>query len=128
MRSYVTAALLAMTCMLGLTGCVALLAGGAAGAGTLAYVKGELKEQIPASVSETRNAIADAIQRLELKEVKAEADNLSGDYVLKTGRDEKVNIRYEKLKDRLTEVSIRVGIFGDENLSRALLTEIKKGL
>jgi len=119
---------LATTCLLGLTGCVALVAGGAAGVGTLAYIKGELNAQIPASPSELQEAISDAIQSLELKELKAEADNLSGDYLLETGGDEKITIHYEKLKDRLIEVSIRVGVFGDENLSRVLLDEIKEGL
>jgi hypothetical protein len=111
-----------------LSGCAVLVAGGAAGVGTVAYIKGELSDRLDASTDQTREAIERAVEELELQELKSDADGLSGDYILETGRDEKINVRYEKLGDRSTQISIRVGLFGDENLSRALLEEIKKGL
>ena len=128
MRSIVTVFLAATACAVGLTGCAVLVAGSAAGVGTLAYIQGELKDQLPASPGETKAAIAEAVKSLELRQIKIDADNLSGDYDLKTGSDETVSIRYEKISDRATQISIRVGIFGDENLSRALLDEIKQNL
>lgn len=111
-----------------LTGCVALVAGGAAGAGTLAYVRGELKEELSVSPEVARSAITSATNRLGLRELESNADNLTGEYVLETGDDKKVKIYYEKLSDALVKLTIRVGVFGDENLSRAILDEIKKGL
>jgi hypothetical protein len=125
MRSAIALVLLAS--ILGLTGC-ALMLGGAAGAGTVAYVKGELKEQLPATTEQIRDAIGGATAQLGLVTIKTEADKLSGDYVVRTGSDEKVMIRYERVKDNLTEVRIRVGMFGDENLSRSIMGEIKKRL
>jgi hypothetical protein len=110
------------------SGCAALVAGGAAGVGTLAFVKGVLRDRVDASPQQCREAINRAVKDLELKEIKSVADRLSGDYILETGKDDKINIRYEKISDHLTEISIRVGLFGDENLSHALLEEIRKNL
>ena len=128
MKRDVLVAMVALAGALLLTGCAALVAGSAAGVGTVAYIKGELKDRLDASPDETRAAIERAAKELRLKELKADADGLSGDYILETGRDDKINVRYEKLGDRSTQISIRVGLFGDENLSRALLDEIKQGL
>ena len=118
-------------CLIGLAslcGCALFVAGGAAGIGTAAYIKGKLSEQVDASPMKTRNAIEKAARHLELKELKADADGLSGDYIYKTGSDEKINVRYEKMSETSTQLTIRVGLFGDENMSRVLLDEIKRHL
>ena len=117
-------AILMSFCILGSSGCALLLVGGAAGAGT-AYIKGELKDKVYASPAQTRNAIARAIKNLELKPIQVDTDKLSGTVILETGAQQKITVRYKKLNDTSTQISIRVGVFGDENLSRALLEQIK---
>jgi hypothetical protein len=48
--------------------------------------------------------------------------------VLRTGKDEDVRIRYEKVSDQRTTVLIRVGRLGDRQASQVMLDEIWKGL
>jgi hypothetical protein len=127
MRGAVWALLLGAPVLSGCVG-VALVAGGAAGAGTAVYVKGELQEDVKFNTEQTKAAIEKATKRLGLAATKTAADKLSGAYTYRTAKDEKVQIRYEKLTEELTRLRVRVGVFGDENLSRALMDEIKKDL
>ncbi len=125
-KSLVAAVLLSFISLFG-AGCVAVVAGGAA-AGTTAYVMGELRTQVEASAADLRKAIPAAGKELNLREISAEADQLTGKYVFRTGTDEKITITYEVVTDNLAKLDIRVGTFGDEALSRRILRAIEKGL
>jgi hypothetical protein len=45
--------------------------------------------------------------------------------VARTAGDKKVEIRVKQLSENATTVKIRVGVFGDESLSIAILDKIK---
>ncbi len=97
------------------SGCaVAVLATGAGlGAGTYAWLKGELRRTYPATYDAVWNASSDALQSLEMPVVSQQRDALKGTIMAKRadGSDVRVDVKY--LTDNTTQVSIRIGLFGD---------------
>ncbi len=108
------------------SGCVALLIGGGAGAGTVAYLKGELKSVVEASLEKTYQASQDALGDLEFPVTGRQKDAFSAELTARGGNDKKIEIDLKKLSDKMTEIKIRVGIFGDESLSQLILERIMK--
>ncbi|WP_321992435.1 DUF3568 family protein [Marispirochaeta aestuarii] len=108
------------------TGCV-LLAGGAVGAGTYAYVSGNLKTTYDATLQQTWDAAQKAVRNLDMKAQEEEHDAFSG--VLKgtmaDGRE--FNISLTKVTPETTEVAIRIGM-GDQKVSKTIHGEILANL
>jgi hypothetical protein len=109
------------------TGCV-VVAAGAAGAGAVAYIRGELETTLEGSLDSVHRASGRAISQLEFVKISDRKDALSANLVARTAQDKKIDIVLTKTGDNLTKVQIRVGVFGDEELSRALLDKIKGNL
>lgn len=111
------------------SGCVAaLLIGGGAGAGTVAYLKGELKSTEEASIGSVWQATHKAMKDLGFVVTSEEKNNLSAKLIAHESDDTKIEISLESVSAKLTTVKIRVGVFGDESLSRLTLERIKKHL
>jgi hypothetical protein len=110
-------------------GCVAaLLVGAGAGAGTVAYLKGELKSTEEASIGQVWQAAKEAIKDLEFVVTSEEKDDLFAKLIAHGTNDMKIEINLESVSAKLTNVRIRAGVFGDESLSRLALERIKKHL
>ncbi len=119
---------LIMIVLLGFTGgCAALLIGGGAavGAGTVAYVRGELKATDEVSLDTAWNAAEDAMKDLQFIVVDQHKDALQAKLKARTATDRRVVILLKKQGERLTDIRIRVGTFGDQSLSRLILDKIK---
>jgi hypothetical protein len=112
------------------SGCflVAVGAAGAAGAGTVAYIKGELDATLPSDLRSVDSATQRAIGQLSFAFVSDAADALNSDIVARTASDEKIEIKLLKQADNTTKVEIRVATFGDEPVSRVILDHIKANL
>lgn len=110
------------------SGCAGLvLAGGAAaGAGTYAYINGELNVTENASISKTWVATRAAVQEMNLRIVSENHDALTGRVHAKGAGNKDIYINLKSLSERETEIRIRVGVFGDEVLSERILTHIEK--
>ena len=124
--SVISAIIISFSC-LQTTGCVALVVGGAAAGGT-AYVLGDLKVQVEATPKEMRSAITRAGKHLGLNMVSGSGDELTGKYTFRNAKDEKIVIKYEAKTSTLIDMSIRVGNFGDEALSRRIDQAIQRRL
>jgi hypothetical protein len=109
------------------TGCV-VVAAGAAGAGAVAYILGDLETTLEGGLDSVHRASGRAISQLEFVKISDRKDALSANLVARTAQDKKIDIVLTKTADNLTKVQIRVGVFGDEELSRALLDKIKANL
>jgi hypothetical protein len=107
------------------SGC-ALLVGGAAGAGTVAYLKGELKTNEDIPINKLFDATIAALKEMGLTVKKFEKAASSAKFFAMTADDKTITINLKKRNDYLTELSIRVGTFGDESLSKKILEEIRK--
>ncbi len=107
-------------------GCaVALVGAGAAGYG---YVRGELKADLTGSVDSAYNATVKALDKLGLPVISKEKDALGAKVVARNVEDKKVGIKLKRVSEKITEVRIRIGIFGDQTQSIAIMDEIKKYL
>lgn len=106
-------------------GCAALVVGGAAGAGTVAYVGGELKAEEEASLNRAWAASQMAMKSLEFAVTSREKDAFSAQLVARGAGDKKIKIKLKSQSDKVTEIRIRVGIFGDESLSLRILDKIR---
>lgn len=123
----ITAALaLAATVALS-SGCIAVAAG-AAGAGAVAYIRGELDATVGNSYESVVRASGKALDQLEFVTIGTRKDALSARITARTAQDKKVEIEVTKVGDELTRIQIRIGVFGDEALSMTILDRIKANL
>jgi len=124
---------LVLILMLGLNflvnnGCPAsvFLMGGAAGAGTVAYVGGELKTVEEVSLNRAWNAAQKAMKDLGFTITSKEKDAFNSQLIAKGAANKIIKIKLNRQSNMLTEIRIRVGTFGDESLSLQILESIKK--
>jgi hypothetical protein len=110
-----------------LSGCGVLILGGAA-AGTVGYVSGDLKATLEGQFDQVVKAADTAISDNAIAQVTREESQHSVVYELRTPQQDKIALTIARLSRDLTEVTIRVGVFGDEPLSRNILTEIESRL
>jgi hypothetical protein len=124
-RRLLVAGLLALS-LLGLSGCIAVAAG--AGAGAYAYVRGDLETNLNNDYNKVVDSARAAIKDLEFAKVSENKDALKAVLVARTALDKKVEITVTYTAKKLTNIKIRVGLFGDEQLSLSILDKIKAGL
>lgn len=111
--------------MLQMAGCVALLLGGAAAATGLMYHEGELRADIdappPTVIKATERAFRDLIWTKE----SATSSATDGLAAARTATGKEVKVTVELKSENTSSIGIRVGTFGDENLSRLLYDKIQ---
>jgi hypothetical protein len=115
----------------GLFGCAAAAvgaAGAAAGAGALAYSKGNLETTVQAPLDKTWQATLAATDDLGLTVAEQQSDAFHGHLVASQVKGGDVKIDLSKQTPDVTKVSIRVGTFGDEQQSLAILRKIRANL
>ena len=112
------------------SGCAVVVVGGvaAAGAAGYAYVKGELKSTEGASLDKLWNATLVTMKELSFPIIKQGKDGVAGELTARNAKGKDVYIYCKKLSDTATEITIRVGTFGDEEMSRTILMKIKSHL
>ncbi|MBI3884266.1 MAG: DUF3568 family protein [Opitutae bacterium] len=106
------------------SGCV-LMAGAAAGAGAVAYAGRELQANQPADYAKVVDATRLALKELEFARVSENKDALKAVFVSRTALDKKVEITVTNAGKNATNLTIQVGLFGDRELSLAILEKIK---
>ena len=125
LRRLFVAALLGIS-LAALSGC--LLAAAGAGAGAVAYVRGELESNLTNDYDKVVDAARGAIKDLEFAKVSENKDALKAVLVARTAMDKKIEIAISNTGKKLTNIKIRAGVFGDEQLSMSILDKIKAGL
>jgi uncharacterized lipoprotein len=120
-------ALVFLCSILMLQGCVAVIGAGA-GAGTVAYVRGELQTTYAASFNRTWEASLAALKDLGITVYNTEKDATEGNIEATKADGTKVKINLKPAGVDTTSVKIRVGIFGDEEVSRTISNQISKRL
>ena len=114
--------------MLQMTGCAALLIGGAAAGATAAgimYHDGELRADLEASPPTVIKATERAFRDLIWTKESAQASATDGQATARTATGKEVSVMVTRKTENVSQVGIRVGTFGDENLSRLLYDKIK---
>lgn len=109
-----------------LQGCIAVAFG--AGLGTAAYVTGELEDAVPQKLEQVHQATLEAMKDLEFTVTQAEKDALSSTIVARDAKDRRIRVNLSRTEIDSTRISIRVGTFGDEEVSRVIYKRISKAL
>jgi hypothetical protein len=112
---------------LGGSGCFWLLAGAAAGAGTVAYVNGELVKQYGEPYSRVWPAVDGAVKGLGLKVESNQHDGMVGHLKARRADGESVQIAVEMKGERLTQVAVRTGLMKRAD-SQLVMDEIDRRL
>jgi hypothetical protein len=113
-----------------LQGCTALLIGasGAAGAAGAAWVQGDLEATLDAAPQAIEQAAVQAFEQMGIRLISSSSTALDGKIIGRTATDTKIDIRIESEEENRSDISIRVGTFGDQKMSRRLLDQIIKQL
>jgi hypothetical protein len=122
-----TMSLMLIGCLAMQAGCLAVAAAGAA-AGTVLYVRGELKGNVVATPQEAVAATEKAFADLGLAQASATASGLDGKVTGKTAEGTNVTVTIRREAENLTQIRIRVGVFGNEAYSRSILDKINANL
>lgn len=120
--------LLSLFVLLFSSGC-ALVAGGLIGGSTAAYLKGVLKTKESASFDKVWFAVVEVVEQQDLEIVRKESNEGRALIEAKLRDQDKLVyliVKYDK--PEVTELSIRVGIWGDEEESRRILKLIHEKL
>jgi hypothetical protein len=112
------------TCLF-IGGCIVAAVGGA---GTAAYVMGDLKGTEAKDIDTVYKATEKAIEQLNFNITEKTSDKLSGRIIARDSRDKKVTIKIGATSENTTEVSIRVGFFGDETKAMLIYQKIQENL
>lgn len=107
----------------------AVVAGGMIGGGAAAYLKGVLKTKEPASFDKVWFAVVEAVEQQELEVTKKESN--VGKALIEAklrDQDKMVYITVKYHKPEITNLIIRVGVWGDEDESRRILKLIHEKL
>ncbi len=99
-------------------------AAAAAGAGTYAYIKGDLKRNYEAPVDRAWTATVKAVEEMKLKIDSKQHDAFSGVIKGKMADDTSFTINLKRLAETLTEIGVRIGTFGDRQKSEAIHDKI----
>jgi hypothetical protein len=126
--------LVALLCcfLIGLSACtrklVAIGAVAAAGTGAYFYVKGDLKRNYEASIDKTWQAAVKSVEDLGLSTESKENDAFTGVIKGKMADGKSFTVSVKRLGENLTEVGIRIGTFGNREISETIHNKILSNL
>ena len=109
-----------------LTGCLAVAAG--AGADVVAYVRGDLETTLANDYNPVVDATRSALTDLEFTKISDHKDAFRAVIIARTAMDKKIEISLTNAGKNLTNIKIRVDLFGNEQMSLAILDKIKARL
>ncbi|MFO7594736.1 MAG: DUF3568 domain-containing protein [Desulfocurvibacter africanus] len=109
-------------------GCGALVAGGAAAAGTYVYTEGRLQQQYDANLDQAFQASLAGAGDAGLKVTEQNKEVAEASIRAEQQDGSPVWITLESLGQNKTQVSVRVGYTGDEQASRRIQEAIAKRL
>jgi hypothetical protein len=116
--------------LVGLTGCIAaaVVGGAAVGAGVVYWAEGALRTTLGHPIREVHDATVDTLKNLGVGIVadKTEAFNGEIESALRGGSD--VRVYLKAVSPSATEITIRIGTFGDRNQSDMVLNAIESHL
>ena len=110
------------------SGCVALLLGAVAGAGSVVYVKGELEKNLDATVVKMHKASLAGLKDLDMFVLSDELNVHNASIRSEDAQGKKVTIRIDALTERSSKIKIRIGIVGNKTKSQIILDAIERKL
>lgn len=110
--------------------CTAAVVGGAGvgGAATYKYISGKLVVTYGYPYSEVWSATNKAVKSLRFTVISSAHDGLEGEIKCKSATGKKIKIKVKTISEKVTNVYIKVGTFGDLNFSLQIAKEIGRFL
>lgn len=106
-------------------GCVPLILVGAAGAGGIVYVQGKLEKNFDKPLEDMRRASLAGLKSLN-DEIVKEENTPHHSHITAIGKDDKkIAVDIEAVTEHTCTLKIRVGTFGSQEKSRAVLNAIE---
>jgi hypothetical protein len=69
-----------------------------------------------------------ALDQLQIVPTQKLKDSLTAEVIARTSDDTKITIKLTRVEDKITKISIRVGVFGDQAQSTTIYEHIKQNL
>jgi hypothetical protein len=130
MRKKISNRYLVVFCMLiglSFSGCAAIVAGGAGAGATYAYLQGWLERDYEVTLDQAHKASIAAVQNLGMAVV--EDFREVGSVKIKAEKGDRTNwINLSSKGQKLTTISVRSGMLGDEAASKTIHREIERRL
>ena len=111
----------------GQAGCIVVAAAAGTGAG-VAYVRGDLDATVDVGPAAAADATERAFKDLELNLISKESSALDAKLVGRTARDVKLTVVIKGESDKLSRISVRTGVFGDDAVQERVLAKIREHL
>ncbi len=114
----------------GLSGCiaVAVVGGAAAGAGVVYWIEGALRTTLGHPIRQVHDATVEALKNIGVGIVADKTESFNGEIesALRGGSNVRINLK--AVSSTVTEITIRVGTFGDRDQSEMVLHAIEARL
>jgi hypothetical protein len=112
------------------SGCFLFVVGAVAAgaAGSVAYVDGKLEVTLGNGYESVVVASNKVIVQLQFAQPEERQDALSDTLVTHNAKGDRIEIVVTKAGDNLTNLAIRIGTFGDQQMSQDILDKIKASL
>ncbi len=110
-----------------LAGCLAVAAAAGTGVG-VAYANGALQATLDADLERAVKATERALDDLKITVLSGGESGIDAHFKARTADDTSVTIKLQTETEKTSSISIRVGTFGDKNLSLQILDKIKSKL
>jgi hypothetical protein len=118
-------AMLTLSTILLTSGCLVAAAGAAGG---VLYAKGDLESTLSATPAKIAAATEKAFAEMKIAKTSAVSSDLDAKIIGRSATDKKITVTSKAKGDKISSISIRVGTFGDKDLSQVLFDKIKKNL
>ena len=119
------------SCLLFSNGCI-LLFGAAAGVGGVSYAKGDLVYTVDDDSNDVHDAVLKTMRQrayfVEVQEQTALKGKIKAKMPARDGTRVTLTVKLKRTDFDGTRISVRVGKFGDEGLSRAIMEDIRDNL
>jgi hypothetical protein len=112
-------------------GCPAawLVGGAAVGIGVYAYSSsGELERKYPVGFDKAWQTSVSTLEQLQFTKEDSKRDGLSGSIEAKRADGTPIHIAFELVSDRVTSIKIKIGMFGDRQISELIHDRIRENL
>jgi hypothetical protein len=110
------------------SGCFALLAGGAAGGGTAAWLSGKLVQQVDTPFDRAVSAARSGLQSLNLGIAKETLKKDVAQFKSEYTDGKTVWVDLHRITDTSTKIEVRVGAVSDKGAAEKILQSIKRYL
>lgn len=101
---------------------------GALQTGTEAFIRGELEAAVANPIAEVFAAGEAAVLELQFKVTNSKLGEFNGYIRARESQGRKIVIDVEKKSPVVTKINVRVGLFGDQAISRLILSHIQEKL